>query len=374
MTAIRGYQLAEAGLDGIILCAREYMISLEDSSMSEVKSAIRSVDWLNDYYDIGEKYIRTNSGRISYSFAGLARNLDSIKSKTRIHVCWVDEAESVSEAAWRKLIPTVREKDSELWITWNPEREESATNQRFRVNPPKGAMIVSINWQDNPWFPAELDAERLEDLRCRPDTYDHIWEGDYLRVSDAQVFKGKFVVEEFDDRDESGRLLLGDPLHGADFGFHPDPATAVQVYVHGNTLYVRREAYKHRLELDHMSGHFKRRIPGIEGYVVRADSSRPDSISYLRRHGIPRCTGEGKLKIEDGIAFMKSFDRIVIHPECVETAREFRNYSHKIDKRTEDVLTDIVDDWNHVIDAIRYALAPLIRSRKSNTSPMIGLM
>ena len=76
MSAVKAYQAAETGMSGVILCAREFMNSLEESSMEEIKQAIRSVPWLDDYFDIGEKYIRTRNRRISYAFAGLRHNLD----------------------------------------------------------------------------------------------------------------------------------------------------------------------------------------------------------------------------------------------------------------------------------------------------------
>ena len=154
MTAVRGYQWGMEGKQGQILCAREHLNSLDESSLEEIKSAIRSVDFLSDYYEIGEKFVRSKDGRINYVFAGLRRNLDSIKSKARIILCWVDEAEAVSDSAWQKLIPTVREEDSEIWVTWNPESKLSATHRRFRVNGPADMKIVEINWRDNPFFPA----------------------------------------------------------------------------------------------------------------------------------------------------------------------------------------------------------------------------
>ena len=128
MTAVKGYQFGMAGTHGQILCAREHLNSLDESSMEEIKTAIRSVPWLDNYYDIGEKYIRSKDGNVKYTFAGLRHNLDSIKSKARILLCWIDEAEPVTEEAWRKLIPTIREEGSEIWVTWNPESKRSATN------------------------------------------------------------------------------------------------------------------------------------------------------------------------------------------------------------------------------------------------------
>ena len=114
MTAVFGYRWGRSGLRGTILCGREFMNSLGESSMAEVKTAILSVPWLASYYEIGEKFIRSKDGRITYSFAGLRRSLDSIKSQSRILIAWVDEAESVSGRAWDLLMPTVREEDKSI--------------------------------------------------------------------------------------------------------------------------------------------------------------------------------------------------------------------------------------------------------------------
>lgn len=179
MTALRGYQEGKSGREGIILCGREHLNSLSESSLEEIKAAIGSVQFLADYYDVGERYIRSKDGRINYAFAGLRTNVDSLKSKSRLLLAWVDEAESVSETAWQKLIPSVREHDSEIWVTWNPESKNSATHKRFREDPPNDAKIAEIQWSDNPWFPDVLEQARLEDLEKRPDIYQHVWEGDF---------------------------------------------------------------------------------------------------------------------------------------------------------------------------------------------------
>lgn len=188
MTAVRAYAWAKEGREGTILCGRQFMNSLDESSLEEVKAAIRSEDWLNDYFDIGEKYIRTACGRVSYKFTGLDRNIDSIKSKSRILLCWVDEAEPVSETAWQKLVPTIREEGSELWVTWNPERKTSSTHKRYRETSAADVKIVELNWRDNPWFPAVLERERLTDKRERPESYDHVWEGDFVRAVEGAYY------------------------------------------------------------------------------------------------------------------------------------------------------------------------------------------
>lgn len=212
MSAVRAYQWAAAGENGVIVCGREYMNSLADSSFAEIKAAILEEPWLAALFEVGEKFIRTAShlpGRIDYIFAGLDRNIASIKSKSRIKLLWVDEAEPVSEAAWEVVIPTVREDDSEIWVTWNPESRRSATHKRFRENPPEEAKIVELNWRDNPKFPRVLEMERVQDLAKRPDSYEHVWEGDF-----KQVVSGAYYAQSLAQARAQGRIgpLSVDPL------------------------------------------------------------------------------------------------------------------------------------------------------------------
>ena len=363
-SAARVYQLAEAGVEGVFLASREHLNSLDESSMEEIKAAIRSEPWLLDYFDIGEKYIRTKNRRISFAFAGLRHNLDSIKSKARIIGNWTDEAESVSDAAWRKLIPTIREEGpgwiAENWVSYNPESPDSATHRRFVQNTADDCIVTDVNWRDNPWFPEVLNKQRLEDQKFRADTYDHVWEGGFLTITDAQVFRGKFAVEAFEP--QAG---WNGPYHGMDFGFAQDPTVAGEQWVHDGALYIRRECGKVGLELDETAQFVMDAIPGIEREAIRADSARPESISYLKRHGLPRMEGVKKWQgsVEDGVEFIKSFERVVIHPDCPATAREFRLYSYKVDRLSGDIRPVIVDANNHYIDQIRYALAPMIQNQ-----------
>jgi len=363
-SALRVYQLAELGVEGVFLASREHLNSLDESSMEEIKAAIRSEPWLASYFDIGEKYIRTANRRISYAFAGLRHNLDSIKSKARIIGNWTDEAENVSEVAWRKLIPTIREQGdgwhAENWISYNPESPESSVHRRFVQDPADDCIVTTVNWKHNLWFPDILNKQRLEDQRLRPEVYDHLWEGAFLTLTDAQIFGGKFIVDEFDP------LPTWDgPYHGLDFGFANDPTAAVQMYINKGVLYIRHEAGRTKLELDATGQFVTDRIPGMARHTVRADNARPESISFLRRHGIPNIIAADKWPgcVEDGIAHIKSYEKVVIHPDCTNTAREFRLYSYKVDRNTGDILPIVVDANNHYIDAIRYGLGPMIKAR-----------
>lgn len=366
MTAVRAYMFAEAGVSGVILSAREYMNSLEESSMEEIKQAIRSVPWLDAYFDIGETYIRTKNKRVSYVFAGLRHNVNSIKSKARILIAWIDEAEDVSETAWIKLTPTVREDGSEIWVTWNPEKNGSPTDTRYRKKPPQGAKIVELNYTDNPWFPDVLEQERISDRdRLDDQTYAWIWDGAYRENSDAQILAGKYRVAEFEL--EAG---FDGPYFGLDWGFSQDPTAGVRCAIFEQRLYIEHEAGKVGLENDDIASFMIARLPGIELHAVRGDSARPETISHVKSKGrdgkranLPRLVGVDKWKgsVEDGIAHLRSYKEIIIHPRCTATLREARMYSYKVDRMTGDVLTDIMDANNHYMDATRYALGPLIK-------------
>ncbi len=209
MAAVRAHMWAQEGRAGVVVGGREFMNSLADSSMAEIKAAIQSQPWLAPHFDMGEEYIRTVDRRVEFAFIGLRRNLDSIKSKARILLLWVDEAENVSETAWEKALPTVREEGSEVWVTWNPERRTSATHKRFREDAPGRSKIVELNWRDNPFFPDALNRKRLDDLDKRPDSYEHVWEGGFKTAVSGAYFSKALVAAK--DEGRIGRLAL-DPL------------------------------------------------------------------------------------------------------------------------------------------------------------------
>lgn len=215
MVAVYGYRYGMQGIKGQLLCARQFMNSLDDSSMEECKRAIYDEPFLAEYYEIGEKYIKSRDGNIWFSFAGLDRNIASVKSKGRILLCWVDEAEPVTDTAWQILEPTLREEGSdwnaELWVTWNPSRKSAAVEKRYRNSSDPLIKVVSLNWRDNPKFPSKLERQRLRDLEERPDEYDHVWEGAYGSVG------GAILAKLIDAADREGRIA-------DDYAYDPDGA------------------------------------------------------------------------------------------------------------------------------------------------------
>lgn len=209
MAAVRGAIADAEGKTGVMLFIREFMNSLDDSSLQDLKNAILSDAWLSSVYEVGEKYVRTRSGRIKCIFSGTSVNLSSIKSKSKILLCVAEEAEYIQADAWEKLIPTIREEGSELWAIWNPETDRSWVHKNLRlVNDPliKG---VEINWPDNPWFTSKMDRDRLRSKENDPDNYDHIWEGAF-----KTVFKGSYYTRDLTKARVDGRItdVPHDPL------------------------------------------------------------------------------------------------------------------------------------------------------------------
>jgi len=213
MVAFQGMRYGQAGIKGQLLCARQFMNSLDDSSLEEVKRAIEDEPTLTAYYEVGEKYVKSRDGNIWFSFAGLDRSIASIKSKGRILICWVDEAEPVSDSAWMILIPTLREENedwnAELWVTWNPARKNAPVEARFADSDDPLIKGAILNWRDNPRFPAKLERDRQRDLKERPDQYDHIWEGGFVTANVGAYF-AKCILQA----KEEGRIsrVSADPL------------------------------------------------------------------------------------------------------------------------------------------------------------------
>lgn len=363
MAAIRGFQQPHR-----ILCARELQNSLKESSMAEVERAIESEPWLAAAYEIGETFIRGKNGT-EFLFRGLRNNPKEIKSTSAITIAWVEEAEAVSEASWRNLIPTIREPGSEIWVTWNPESKDAPVQKRFIDNPPPQTVCRLVNWRDNPWFPPELEAERVYCAEHEPDLYPHIWEGECMTRSDAQVLSGKWTVREFTPDPKT----WGGPYYGLDFGYSADPNAGVRMWISPEReLCVEYEHYVHKLDLDNLPPRIIEDLPGVERHQLWCDNARPETIAHLTRYGIPRATAAPKWagSVEDGISHLRGYSKIVVHPRCVNFARECRLYSYKVDRYTEAVLATLQPGNDHLIDSARYALAPLIKQRNA---AMVGL-
>ncbi len=339
------------------LCAREIQRSLRESVHALLTDKIEALG-LSALFDITDREITCTATGSEVLFAGLWANINTLKSLENIGLCWIEEGESVTDNSLSVLTPTIRAAGSEVWISLNPDAPDAPVMQFVDGSRPD-TRHVHIDFSDNPWFPPSLEGERAYLQGVDPDAYAHVWLGMTRTYSAAQVFRGKYSIEEF-----MPAAGWNGPYFGADWGFSQDPTTLVKAWINGRTLYIEYEAYAIGCDIDRTPQLFET-IPGSHSYTIRSDNARPETISYLRFHGFQNVGPCDKWKgsVEDGVAHLRSYEKIIVHPRCTHTAAEMRLYSFKVDKLTGDVLPDLVGKHDHIIDALRYALEPLVKRR-----------
>ena len=334
----------------LVLCAREIQHSIADSVHALLANLVSDrKGWLVKRDEI----VYQNGSR--FIFKGLYRNVHSIKSTEGIDIAWVEEAQAISQESLDLLIPTVRKPGSEIWFTFNPDQETDPVYNMFVVNHRDDAIVREINHGQNPFFPEVLRREMEWDKAHDYEKYQHIWLGQCRSFSDAQVFHGKWRVDTFGAPEDATFY------YGADWGFSQDPTSLVRCYIDDGVLYVDHEAYGVGVDIDDTPAMFEA-VPDAKKWMITADSARPETISYMQKAGFRmRGAKKGKGSVEDGVQFMRGFREIVIHERCKHTADEFKLYSYKRDKLTDEVLPVLEDKHNHCIDAIRYALEAVMR-------------
>ena len=207
-----------------ILCAREYMTSMKDSVHKLLCDQIMALGLL-DYYEITQNSLRAKNGS-EFAFVGLKNNVANVKSYEGVDICWVEEAQTVSQRSWNTLIPTIRKEKSEIWISFNPELETDDTYQRFVVNPPENSKVVKINWSDNPWFPETLRLEK-DSLKARDiEAYNTVWEGLCRQTVDGAIFAREMQMADLEGRITKVNYDPNKPVHAVfDLGW--SDATAI---------------------------------------------------------------------------------------------------------------------------------------------------
>lgn len=330
------------------VCVREVQKSLDQSVKKLLENKIESLN-AGAYFEVQDKKILSKHGGLII-FQGMQNHTaDSIKSLEGYDIAWVEEAQSFSAYSLELLRPTIRKPGSEIWFTWNPKDPTDPVDMLLRGdNPPPDSIVVPVNYDDNPWFPDVLKAEMEYDRSRDPDKFAHVWRGQYRQNSEARVFRN-WTVEEF-DIDPTQTLR-----QGADWGFSIDPTVLVQCYIVGRKLYVPYEAYRVGCEIVDTPTLFMT-VPESEKWPIVADSARPETISYMQKHGFPKIMPaiKGAKSLEEGVEFLKSFD-IIVHPRCKHLIDELTLYKYKEDPLTGAILPQLDDKDNHVIDALRYA-------------------
>lgn len=356
-------------------CFREIQNSIKESSYAELVDEINRKGHTQEYRCVDGE-ITHHTTRSKFVFRGLWRNITAIKGMAGLTDVFCEESENISQVSWDTLIPTVRAAGSEIIIVFNPNKETDPTWTNF-VEPYIDKMVdgiyqdddivvVNVNYVHNPWFTEELKQHMNQMKAVDYDRYLWVYEGKFNKRSDEQVFGGKWRIDNFEVKPE-----WHGPYFGMDFGFSTDPTAMVEVYIEElpggrRNIYINREYGRVGLEITDTPAAMEQSFPMAKRARWYADCARPETISHIKRSGfdIHPCT-KWPGSVEDGVTWLRGCDSIVIHERCKEMQNEAAMYSYKVDKLTGNVLTDIVDAYNHYWDAVRYALNDHIVQRGS---------
>lgn len=346
-----------------ILCARETQTSIDQSVHQLLTDQIDALG-LGHFYVVREKEIEGKNGT-TFSFAGLRQQgVANIKSFEGTDYCWCEEAEAITKKSWDVLIPTIRKPGSEIWVTFNPELDTGETYQRFVVDPPPGAVVIEINYYDNPWFPAELEAERLEMKRRDPEGYATVWEG-----KTRAAVEGAIYAKQIADMVREGRYgnVPYDPLLKVHTVWDLGNANNMRV------ILVQRAASELRL-IDHIPGggiHLADYVAELEAkkyrygtdYIphdgrARQSHSGKSTEEMLQAMGRTVHVGEAT-DVEEGIrACALMLPRLWVDKgRCSEWMDSMKRYKRHINKVTGAVGGPVHDDASHDADTSRYLAA-----------------
>jgi len=190
--------LTQPGFRGV--CIREVQKDLNQSAKRLIEDKI-AAHGLGHLFDCQKAVTVTPGGGLIVYQGMQDHTADSVKSLEGFDVAWVEEAQTLSARSLTLLRPTIRKPGSELWFSWNPRRKSDPVDKMLRGDEqPTGAVVVRANWSDNPWFPAELEQERLDDLRMKPDQYEHIWEGGYEAITEGAYYAASLTLAKAEGR------------------------------------------------------------------------------------------------------------------------------------------------------------------------------
>ena len=347
-----------------ILCTREVQRTIRDSVHRLLSDQIQELG-LGGFYDVQDTEIRGLNGTL-FIFSGLSsQTAESIKSFEGVDLVWVEEAQSVSKRSWDILTPTIRKPGSQIWVTFNPELDTDATYQRFVLTPPPGAIVVEINYGDNPWLTPELKYERAHaEASMSPEDYAHIWDG----VPRSAVI-GAIYAKEVDTLIRGGRVrpVPYDPslrVHTVwDLGWNDSIAIILVQRVASEVRVIHYIEDDHRTlesivheDLAPMKLNWGYDWLPHDGYAATLAASGKSIAAQLKRLGRrvhPR--GVPRIGVETGIKTARSlFQRAYLDVEYAARLLEcLKRYRRGVNANTGEEGAPVHDEYSHGADAWR---------------------
>ena len=358
-----------------LLVIRKVYRTLKDSCFTDLKWAINRLQ-VNEYWDVKESPLE-----IIYIPTGqkiLFRGMDDPLKVTSITVetgnlcwAWIEEAYEINkEQDFNMLDESIRGKIEEplykqITLTFNPWNEQHWIKKRFFDTEDENIMAKTTNYMCNEWLD-ESDKKLFEDMKKNnPRRYQVAGLGEW-GITDGLVYENWRELE-FDWREILNKRQKAKAVFGLDFGYTNDPAAFFCGILdqEQKEIYVFDEIYQKGMQNTTIYSNIEKL--GFKKEIIVADSSEPKSIEHLRGLGLYRIkpSKKGKDSINAGIQFIQDF-KIFIHPRCVNFITEISNYAWDKDKFGK-ALNKPIDDFNHLMDAMRYALEDYMRNNRMTT-------
>lgn len=357
--------------DANLLVVRKVFRTLKDSCFTELKWAIHRLG-VDAFWEIKESPLEMTykpTGQKIY-FRGLDDPL-KVTSITVEHGClcwmWIEEAYEIGnennfnmlDESIRGAIPPETGLFKQITLTFNPWNEHHWIKKRFFDKPGKEVLAMTTNYLCNEWLD-ESDLEVFEEMRLNnPRRYRVAGLGDW-GIVDSLIFEN--WEEKAFDIDKIRSLSSVRSAFGLDFGYTNDPSALFcgLVDIPTKTIWVFDEMYKHGMSNEKIAAEITEM--GYRKERIRAEAAEPKSIDRLYDLGLSHIqqARKGKDSVNNGIDYIQDF-HIIVHPRCVNFITEISNYTWDTDTKTGKRLNKPIDDFNHLMDAMRYAMEDFSR-------------
>ena len=354
------------------LCARQYQVSIGKSVYPLLEDVVRT-HGVADEFKFTDNRIRHLATGSEWIFEGLERNAESVRSTHGLSCVWIEEAHAVGRAPWEILKPTPRREGFRIVCVLNPTHDDDPVYSDLVLADEYAdeTTRIEVNWRDNPFMSESLHKLRRIEEKGDPDVYANVWEGKLRKHSSAQVFKpGEWDVDEPEIPNDAAAYV------GLDVGMTSSPSAAIACWHwwdgERHHVHVAGERYgmgltQANLEawLDgvHLGGE---KTVSCDHQVLTTGDLRL-SGGWRVRHATKRAGS-----VAQGVRWLKGCV-LTASPKCPNTARELRDYSYKVDKMSEEVLDEFaLRQSDHAIDALRYALEPVMVARRASRGAYAG--
>lgn len=352
--------------DANLLVVRKVFRTLKDSCFTELKWAINRLG-VQNHWEIKESPIEMTykpTGQKIY-FRGLDDPL-KVTSITVEHgyLCWmwIEEAYEIGnendfnmlDESIRGAIPPETGLFKQITLTFNPWNEHHWIKKRFFDNPDDETLAMTTNYLCNEWLD-EADRKVFETMRMNnPRRYRVAGLGDW-GIVEGLIFEN--WEEKAFDIDKIRQMASVKSAFGLDFGYTNDPSALFCGLVDksAKTLWVFDEMYKHGMSNERIADEITKM--GYRKERIRAESAEPKSIDRLYDLGLSHIqqARKGNDSVNNGIDYLQDY-HIIVHPRCVNFITEISNYTWDTDTKTGKRLNKPIDDFNHLMDAMRYAM------------------